>query len=413
MTFPSAWVSVLLDEATDTSSLARRLAELGMAASLTQEGWLAFDGGLLGRIEPAYSSDLFAHPGVLEGPERAHAARLELSGGALDADRQLFELRTAARLAPEKSGRFLKLEQLAARVAALSPLGEGVVIPAAAHRFVPWAEWPREGAGAVFGAFVTLGRAGAEMVTRGLSLFGVPELGAAIEGDSAALSRSLFDAAFEVAWLGFSPASEVDLTAFVDPEAGSWRLRRVARDGLWLVGAGADARDFTLRANVASLCGSHLFDDPDGTAEDPAIAVFARAEQRFAITIGLHRLARAAGPVELSATSPRLSRVAAFALRQAAATLSAAPDAVRENHRIAIPTLERAGLAGVVLWKTGAVGLDASGTQASILEALPITPAELADFRAGGQGDWMDRVEAQHAFPRLHARWCGVVEPLL
>lgn len=412
MTFPAAWFSVLLDEAADASSLARRLTELGMPASLTREGWLAFDGGLLGRVEPAHPSDLFAHPGALDGPSRAHAARLVLSGGALDADRQLFELRTSTRHAPEKTGRFLKLEQLAARMSALSPLGEGVVIPAAAYRFIPWTAWPREGAGSVFGAFVTLGRTGSEIVTRGLSLFGVPELGAAVEGDVSAVSRKLFDAAFEVAWRGFSPAGDAELTAFVDPAAGSWRLRRVARDGLFVADSASDARDFTLRANVASLCGSHLFDDPDGAEGDPAISVFAGADRRFAITVGLHRLSRTAGPVELAATSPRLSRVAVFALRQAAATLRAAPDGVGEYHRIAMPPLEPAGLAGVVLWPSGAIAIDASGASVTVIDVLPITPAELTDFRAGAQGAWMDRALAQRAFSQLHARWCGEIAPL-
>jgi hypothetical protein len=48
----------------------------------------------------------------------------------------------------------------------------------------------------------------------------------------------------------------------------------------------------------------------------------------------------------------------------------------------------------------------------TVIDVLPITPAELTDFRAGAQGAWMDRVEAQRAFSQLHARWCGEIAPL-
>lgn len=410
MTFPTPWAAVLLDAPLDPAAglqaLGARLAALGVSATPTREGWLALSGDLLARVVASpYPRDLLVHPGALASPARAHAGHLEISGGGLDVDRPLLEHASVTQRAPQKTGRFQKIERTAELLSALAPLGEGIVLPVAGHRFLPWSAWPSRGAGEVFAAFVTLARGRDALSTRGMRVFGVPELGAAIAGDVDACTRAVFDAAFEVAWQGFVPASTARLAAHVDREAGAWTLARVASEGLWIADRGGDPRDFALHASLARLVGPHLFDDPDGAPSESTVALFGSTERRLASTIGLHRLARTKGPIELVAMSPRLSRHAAWALRQVAAVVAASPDAVDAYHRFPMPPLESAGIAGVVLWPSGHVPLGQSTV--SLLEAFPITPAELARFRAGDQEAWMDTVEQQNAFGALQARWCG------
>jgi len=233
----------------------------------------------------------------------------------------------------------------------------------------------------------------------------VPEVGAAIAGDVDGCMRAVLDAAFEAAWQGFVPVAPQKLTAYVDRGVGEWTLAPVASEGLWVTDRGGDPSSFALRASIAKLVGSHLFDDSVGKPEDTPVALFGSTERRLASTLELHRVPREKGPVELVAFSPRLSRHATYALRTVAAVLRADPDALDEYHRIAIPPLEVAGIAGVVLWPSGSVPL--RGAHVSLLEAFPITPAELARFRAGEQGAWMDEVEQQNAFSSLQARWCS------
>jgi hypothetical protein len=409
MGFPSTWAAVLLDASLDPAplpQLATTLAKLGTSATITTEGWLALPGDLLARpVAAPYPSDLLSHPGATDVPTRASASYLEISGGGLDVDRPILEHRTEAGSAITKSGRFLKLERTASSLALLSSLGEGVVLPVTAHRFVPWTAWPTSGAGEIFATLVTLARSQRELSTRGLRLFGVPEIGAAIAGDAAACSRTVLDAAFEAAWQGFVPVTSQKLTAHVDRDAGSWTLARVAIEGLWITDRGGDARSFALRTGVAKLVGSHLFDDPAGSPDETPVALFGNAERRLACTLDLHRIDRAKGPIELVAFSPRSSRHAAFALRQVAAVVRASPDALDAYHRVAIPALEPVGIAGVVLWPSGHLPMGAD--RVSLLEAFPVTTAELARFRAGEQGAWMDGVERQNAFASLQARWCG------
>ncbi|MCA9700154.1 MAG: hypothetical protein KC431_21700, partial [Myxococcales bacterium] len=230
-----AWVAVLLDAPLDPadilSDLVARLGALGVQATPSSEGWLALEDDLLARpVAAPYPPDLLAHPGALEVPGRAHAAYLEVSGGGLDLDRPLFEHTTATPREPSKTRRFLRIERLAALLAALTSLGEGIVLPLAGHRFLPWSQWSSKGAGSVFSSFVTLSRGRDMLSTRGMQAFGVPDLGAAIAGDAEACTRTVFDAAFEAAWRGFVPAGAARLTAYVDPEAGSWELARVATE---------------------------------------------------------------------------------------------------------------------------------------------------------------------------------------
>jgi hypothetical protein len=410
MSFPTPWAAVLLDDPLDpdstAASLAARLAPLGLSATPTREGWLALSGDLLARLVRApYPPDLFAHPGALAGPTRAHPAYLEISGGGLDVDRPIFEHASTMPREPTKTGRFRKIERASELLVALAPLGQGVVLPVAGHRFVPWSLWPSKGAGEVFAAFVTLARGQAELSTRGLRAFGVPEMGAAIGGDVAACTRALFDAAFEAAWQGFVPTSTAKLSAYVDRAAGAWTLARVAREGVWVTDRGGDPRGFALHASLVGLVGPHLFDDPEGAADEPRVALFGSTERRLASTIGLHRLDRAKGPIEIVAFSPRLSRHAAYAIRQVAAVVRASPDALDAYHRVAMPPLESVGIAGVVLWPSGHLPLGSSDV--TLLEAFPITAHELARFRAGEQEAWMSAVEAQSAFGVLQSRWCG------
>lgn len=110
--FPAPWIAVLLDAplepGTGAAPLAEALAARGIAATITREGWLAFQGDFLVRAVAApYPRDLFAHPGAIAAPTRPGAAYLEISGGGLDADRIPDALRTESGAAPEKTTRFL------------------------------------------------------------------------------------------------------------------------------------------------------------------------------------------------------------------------------------------------------------------------------------------------------------------
>lgn len=89
MQLPTPWAAVLLDAPlapeTGAEALVARLRALGVSATPTREGWLALPGDLLARAVAApYPPDLFAHPGALEAPTRAHVAHLEITGGGLD-----------------------------------------------------------------------------------------------------------------------------------------------------------------------------------------------------------------------------------------------------------------------------------------------------------------------------------------
>lgn len=409
MTFPDIWATVLLDR--EPTALRTTLASMGIDATPTQEGWLALPGGFLARIEPGtYPVDLVVHPGAEVLPQRSVGACLHVSGGALD-EGPLLRTHTARRLltgeAPSKSSRFRKVEALAEFLSGMAPLGEGLVLPHAAHRFVPWSSWPgSKGAGSVFGAFVTLAATRDLLLSRGMRIFGVPELGIGRStGAHEAITRSMFDAAFEVAWQGFVPEGPATLRAFVDPAAGSFDVRPLGPAALFLGGTESEAIELAYRANVTAILGIPFLFDDRGAEGELDVAVYGGLSKRFLTTVGLHRQARADGRIELTATLPTLSRNAAFALHELSKLLLASGEGVQAYARVAIPPLERVGLAGVVLWPAGQVGLGREGLRAATWDALPVTPAELERFRAGEQEAWMDAVEAERAFPQLHARW--------
>jgi hypothetical protein len=417
--FPEPWASVLLDELpSDAGALAARLACLGVQASTTSEGWLALPGGFLGLLAQApYPHDLLVHPGALDVPERATAAVLHVSGGAheglLEEHARRTVLEQIAGGEPRKTARFEKLERLAALLAPLAPLGPGVVLPRTGHRFVPWSAWPpTRGAGEVFGLFVTLGRAGELVHTKGLSTFGVPELatslGARADAEAAATAtRDVFDVAFEVAWQGLVPDGTSTVVPFVDRAVAPRGVMRATHGSLWM----GDPHDtafaaWSLRDDARIVFGaSPLFDDPDASTPGVHVAVYGGlAGPRRAMTVGLSRLSREAGPIEIVASSPRLSRHAAIALGELGELVRASPDRMHPYDRIAMGTLEPYGIAGVVLWPFGRLG--AGERAVELWSALPITPEELARFRAGGQAAWMDEVEASNAFDAIDARWC-------
>lgn len=172
--------------------------------------------------------------------------------------------------------------------------------------------------------------------------------------------------------------------------------------------AGAIAlHDAAVRAQARTVFAAPaLFDDPGASGDVASITMHGALEgPRRAMTVGLARLPRAEGPVELITTSPALSAHAGFALGQVAALLAANPDALGPYHRVAIETLAPAGLAGVVIWPSGHLQL--GGRVIALWELLPITHEELAAFRAGGQEAWMDHVEDTNGFEALQVRWCG------
>ena len=417
MTFPTIWASVLLDRLpTELGSLAAACTRLGVDATPMREGWLALPGGFLAMLSPApYPEDLLVHPGALEVPARAHTAVLHLSGGGDEAERMMLESITQEvreGRVPSKTTRFQKVERLVEHVRALAPLGPGVVLPLASHRYVPAEAWPAtEGAGETFGLFVTIGRAGDVLQTRGMSVFAVSECACATLHPAETAPR-LFDVAFEVAWRGHTPREGGVFEAFVDREVPPCELTPVLPDLLWIGDphdpAGAIAlHDAAVRAQARTVFAAPaLFDDPGASGDVASITMHGALEgPRRAMTVGLARLPRAEGPVELITTSPALSAHAGFALGQVAALLAANPDALGPYHRVAIETLAPAGLAGVVIWPSGHLQL--GGRVIALWELLPITPEELAAFRAGGQEAWMDHVEDTNGFEALQARWCG------
>lgn len=239
MTFPTIWASVLLDRLpTELASLAAACTRLGVDATPTREGWLALPGGFLAMLSPApYPEDLLVHPGALEVPARAHTAVLHLSGGGDDAERVMHETITQdvrEGRVPSKTTRFQKVERLVELVRALAPLGPGLVLPLASHRYVPAEAWPAtEGAGETFGLFVTIGRAGDVLQTRGMSVFAVSECACATL-DPAETAPRLFDVAFEVAWRGHTPREGGVFEAFVDREVPPCELTPVLPDLLWI-----------------------------------------------------------------------------------------------------------------------------------------------------------------------------------
>lgn len=375
-----------------------------MAASLTQEG--------VARVRRRASWGVSSRPirptsSRTQGcwKVRSEPTPRDSSSRAVRCNTESPALRAAhvsSRPTRRKSGVFLKLEQLAARVAALSPLGEGVVIPAGgAITSVPWAEWRREGAGAVFGAFVTLRRAGAEMVTRGLSLFSIRSLAPPLREQRSAVPQPV-RCGLRGRLARPLPRQRGRPHGLRHPEAGSWRLRPAWR----ATGSGWSAptrhADFTLHTRRLAVRVAPLR-RPRRT-RGPR---HCRVRARRATLRGIHN--RAAPARARSGARGALGDVAPpqrrgcvrFAAGGRDAECRAGRRAGESSHHDADARTCRARRSRVV--EDGGGRLDASGTPGQHPRSASITPAELADFGAGGQGDWM---EAHASKPRRAFRAC-------